>query len=653
MAQRSNFFLYRVLIILTVVGLLLTPLSRTTAIFETLGDLLSLGANTVRELQEAIQLAGGEVRTTLEQLDGTLRDLLGELEKTYQNNLNITLDSVDALTRNKILELESLMLTVNEQLQGDIRLISDEAKGVLREAALRARVLSDDIKRDLQDVVVVAGETGVFLIERTAENIVIVASVILLAIGIIIFVGILLRGGVKATGLPAILGYGLVLLYIAFFGALVVLPQFRGFVMSRTGIGLKERLETTINQPSIFAVMPDTIRVGESQEIEIWGSQLISDTEQPTVTIAGNPVPIAAISRDRIVLDVSDVSALAAQAAGAVENLAQVDNLFIGRDLATDLQLIEPVPFDGTIIGEFRNPIDLIDLVNLDPVVTNDPATGGVELPAGSTTLKLDYPTHEDILTVVRIQPPVPPVQPADLRISAFTITPSGLVRNQNATATITIRNDGGTEATNFLLRWKPTAAHPGLSTNVPSLAPNAGQTFTFNQAYLTVGTFDSVVTVDELNRVAESNEANNSSIRSVAVAEQPPRQARVTVTFTGVTVHDDADPWPKGEGEVSLTFDVNGTTGRFPNSGSSGISSGSTESFTRTFTVTVAEGETLNVFVNGKEGDDDSGDDLMGTVNARYTTGQNWGSGSHNERSTCPDGCYTIHYTVTVAFIN
>jgi hypothetical protein len=138
-----------------------------------------------------------------------------------------------------------------------------------------------------------------------------------------------------------------------------------------------------------------------------------------------------------------------------------------------------------------------------------------------------------------------------------------------------------------------------------------------------------------------------------VAVAEQPPRQARVTVQFTGVTVHDDADPWPKGSGEVWLTFDVNGSTGRFPNSGTTDIDSGSTKSFTRTFIVTIAEGENLNVFVNGKEDDDDSDDDQMGTVSKTFTTGQNWGSGTHNDKSTCPDGCYTIHYTVSVAFIN
>ena len=162
MAKRQTLFWQRLIILLVVLSMLLGPVA-SAGVFQTIGDFLSLGANTVRELQKAIQEAGGEVRATLEELDGILGDLLDDLQKTYQDNLNITLDSVDALTRNKLLEVESLMLNVNEILQGDITQIGDEAKSVIQDATLRLRTLSSDIKSDLQDVVIVAGETGVFL----------------------------------------------------------------------------------------------------------------------------------------------------------------------------------------------------------------------------------------------------------------------------------------------------------------------------------------------------------------------------------------------------------------------------------------------------------------------------------------------------------
>jgi hypothetical protein len=254
---------------------------------------------------------------------------------------------------------------------------------------------------------------------------------------------------------------------------------------------------------------------------------------------------------------------------------------------------------------------------------------------------------------VVRVIEPTPIPLPPDLRITRFVVSPSGLVENQNARASITIQNSGGLEARNFAIRWKPTPTHPGLTNNVTSLMPGASQTFSFNHAYVNRGTFDSVATVDPLNRVAESDESNNDQQVRVTVAEEPPRQARVTVQFTQVTVHDDADPWPKGAGEVKLEMSVNGQTKKFPNSGTTKISSGASKSFTRTFQLTLNEGDTLNLFVNGREGDSDSSDDRMGTVSRTYRTSQNWGAGSHSERSTCPDGCYTIHYTITVQFLN
>ena len=567
MKIRANPMWWRVVVVVVVIGMLLGPATRTGAIFQTIGDFLSLGANTVRELQEAIQLAGGEVRQTLEELEGILGDLLAELEETYQDNLNVTIDSLDAVTRNKLLEVESIMLSVNEMIQDDIRLIGDEVRQTLQEATLQARILADDIKGDLQDVVIVAGETGVFLIERTTENIIIIASVVLLAIGIIVFVVVLLRRGVTSAGFAAILGYVLILAYIAFFGAIVLSPQLRGQVIATTGIGLRDRLETVINQPSIFAVIPNTINIGETDEIDIWGSQLLPEGEEPAITIADVAVPTSAISRDRIVLDVSSVVAAAAQAASApVEALASAANLVIGRDLASDLELAPALPVDKTI-RDLQNPIapgleNLFDLIPLDPGLFDEP---GLELPEGSATLKLDYENHQDITTVVRVIEPTPLPLPPDLRITRFVVTPSGLVENQNARASITIQNSGGTEARNFAIRWKPTPTHPGLTNNVSSLLPGASQTFTFNHAYVNRGAFDSVATVDPLNRVAESDEGNNDRQVRVTVAEEPPRQSRVTIQFTGVTVHDDADPWPKGAGEIRFEFSANGQTSRFP----------------------------------------------------------------------------------------
>ena len=134
-----------------------------------------------------------------------------------------------------------------------------------------------------------------------------------------------------------------------------------------------------------------------------------------------------------------------------------------------------------------------------------------------------------------------------------------------------------------------------------------------------------------------------------------PPRRACVGVTFTQITVHDDADP--AGSGELWLDFNISGQTGRWPSSGTKGVDSGKTYAINQRFERIITEGEKLTIFVNGTDEDnpgfptfDDH--DPMGTVSKEFVSANGWGSGSHSDRSTCPDGCYTIHYTIVVSWL-
>src|SRR6478672_4012190 len=115
------------------------PVAPTAGILQTLGDFLSLGANTVREVQQAIQIAGQEARDTLQQLNDEMTGLISTLEKTYQNNLNITLNSLDSVTRTKLVELQSLIDQVNSTLQADIGLVQQASKDIIRTAGQEIR----------------------------------------------------------------------------------------------------------------------------------------------------------------------------------------------------------------------------------------------------------------------------------------------------------------------------------------------------------------------------------------------------------------------------------------------------------------------------------------------------------------------------------
>jgi hypothetical protein len=559
--------------------------SNRASVLQTVGDFLSLGANTVREIQEAIQLATGEARNLLEELQGQLTELLAEISQTYQDNLNITINSLDDVTRGKLLELQSVLDNVNEKLQEDIRLISDEAQEVIRTASREVQEATLTLEQSLTNVIVVGGETAAFILDVAVFNAILIIALVLLAIGLLIFVWLLFSKRFP-SGLAGVLAFIFIIAYVGVFGALILVPTARVTLMTFTGVGLKQRLETVTNQPRVIGVVPESILLGTTREVEVWGSGLLPDNQAPTVKIANSTMPLNASSDEQIVANVTSLSAL-----------------------------------------------------------------------DGSTNLSLEYPERDPITAVVRIIVPTPVPQPADLLITSFTINPASPVQRQNARATVTIRNAGGVAARNFIMRWKATASEAGDAVTVPQLAPGQSQTFNFDHSYINTGTFDSVVAVDTLNSVAESNEGNNNQTRTITVQPAPPRQARVVVTFTQITIESDADPFAAGE--LWLDMNLNGQTGRFPSSGTRDMNDGDTLNINQSFTFTLQEGrDSLNIFVNGTDEDSPGfpafdNHDPMGTVSRVFSSGGQWGAGSHSDRSTCPDGCYVLHYTITTTFLN
>ncbi len=551
---------------------------------QTIGDFLSLGANTARELQNAIQLATGEARAILEELNGNLNTLISTLSQTYRDNLYVTLDSLDAATHSKLLELKGMIDQINEQLQQDIMLASQEAQNVIRRASLEIRRATFELEQSVKNTIIVAGETGVYVVDRAVYDGILFASLILLGLGLLLFIWLLFSRRVP-SGWARYAVIGFMAAYLALFGAMALVPPVRAYAMTFTGVGLQQRLEVVKPQPRILDTFPDTVIIGKTKELEIWGTTLFPENHSPSVKIAGTPVPVNASDDKRVVANVS-----------------------------------------------------------------------GLNLPDGSRDVVLAYDGRDGPREVVKFFRLTPTPAPPDLIISNYTIDPPSPVARGNARATITVRNQGsGPVSKSFAVRWIPGSTILPKDTQVGNLGAGQSQTFTFDYSYLTPGRVDAVAIVDPLNFVTETSEGNNSLTRSFNVQPAPQRRARVGVTFTQITVHDDADP--AAAGEIWLNFNISGQTGRWPESGTKSVNSGNTLTINKRFEVILTETESLSVYVNGTDEDnpgfplfDDH--DAMGSVNRPYNTGQEWGKGSHSERSTCPDGCYTIHYNIDVTFL-
>ncbi len=539
---------------------------------QTVGGILSIGINILDELKEAIRVAGDETRATLETLRDVLETLLDTLETTYQDNLNITLNSLDDATRKKLLEVEDLVTNINQQLQADIKLASQEAQTVIKTATKEIADLSSELEQSLKEVIVVGGKTAAYLIDRSTYNIILVVSLIFLGVGLLLFIWLLFSRRLP-RGLRRTLVFFLMSLYLTSFTRLVFVPHFRGQVMAFTGVGLEKSLTKVKSEPSIFEIIPEVITLEKTREIAIWGDTLLLNGEPPQVTIAGHEVEVKAFSNTKIVLDVAKL-----------------------------------------------------------------------KIAEGSTNLALTYDKKPQLLAVVSVKNLA---LPPDLTITSLTTNPSKPLQKRNTQVTISVKNLGNTEANNFILEWKPSANTPSKIIRVNSIKPGKSKDFSDNFSYPNLGIFDTVATVDSSQVVAESNEANNSITKQITVKQRPLRKAKVTVNLKKVTIENDSD-FP-GNGEIDLSFDINGKQSSWYHKNAE---SGKSYTLKKVFNLTLNESEKLKIYISGFDKDPGT-DDSMGIVNKEFSASNNWGKGNHNHRSSCPKGCYTIHYTISVNWID
>ena len=226
---------------------------------------------------------------------------------------------------------------------------------------------------------------------------------------------------------------------------------------------------------------------------------------------------------------------------------------------------------------------------------------------------------------------------------------PNETIRGSKTTATITVRNLGIYPADAFFVKWQLDQENPaGPVLKIDGLNPGDSKTVTLEATYFKAGTFKSVAIVDFFKQVAESNEDNNTS--NVETITVNPRQTKVKVTFTKLHVHSDADDI--GTGEWDMNFVVNGEKHPYSNHDAD---SGHTypedpdATLLAPIEVTLIESQPLSIFVNGLDDDSPLGPDQLGFVLKVFGASNNYGAGDHSDKSSCPDGCYTIDYTIEI----
>jgi len=147
-------------------------------------------------------------------------------------------------------------------------------------------------------------------------------------------------------------------------------------------------------------------------------------------------------------------------------------------------------------------------------------------------------------------------------------------------------------------------------------------------------------------------------------LAASSKRYVCVQATVDKIEVHDDTDP--VGSGELWFWFSIVGDSGRvqfgggsvrFPDEGTLDWSSGGTYDVDKSIEACQSlpfgpdnPSRDLTLVIEGWDDDMPSvGNDHLGKAEVTYDDVWSWTNhtGSYSTRSTCPDGCFTVYYTI------
>ncbi|HWI51507.1 MAG TPA: hypothetical protein VNT01_05120, partial [Symbiobacteriaceae bacterium] len=236
------------------------------------------------------KLAGGLVNDTIDKAEGAAKDvmreaaaqiskLISQLETTYGNALNTTLDSLDTFTGQQLAKIATLFDQINQKLMDDVAVIEQAVLDLLKQVD---QMIQQTISR-IEDLIVVGVRGATFVIDKTTYNAAFLIAVVLIAVGLIVFTKLLWSGKVP-RGWVRVVALGFMAFYLLLFSALLV-PQTRVYAI--TMVGQADKLKEIGPGARIFTVTPAKIMKGSSQvDLTLIGANYDAGGA-PKVVIAG------------------------------------------------------------------------------------------------------------------------------------------------------------------------------------------------------------------------------------------------------------------------------------------------------------------------------------------------------------------------------
>ena len=316
----------------------------------TIGALLIVGKLAKDGIDDSISKVDDATRERLAQARVEIERIIKLIDEKYKDNLNLTIESLDDLVGKQFTRVYQLISEINQEIQRTIGVIEETAVRVIERAAAELRQSIDYIEKKVEQIVIVAAESGVWVIDNVWETIISVVALLFLS-GLLLLIYAQVAAIVRTEKLPSrirLLSLGG--LSLALFGigmALLLSKPIRLFVMTRATSSLQERLRTSI-EPQIYDTFPNTLAEGKERELKIVGSNL--PNVKPVVKVGAVDVAVKSFSENFVVVTVSGASAtqngsqpVVLQYAGLKKTLSSlVEFIGPGPDLVIESLVVRP-----------------------------------------------------------------------------------------------------------------------------------------------------------------------------------------------------------------------------------------------------------------------------------------------------------------------
>ena len=247
----------------------------------TIGGVLGVGKLTQGLVNDTIDKAEGAAKDVMREAAAQISKLLQQIESTYGDALNTTLDSLDSFTGQQLARLAALFDQINQKLMEDVAVIQQAVIDLLQQV----NQMVQQVLTRLEDLIVVGVRGATFVIDKTTYNMAFLIAVVLLAIGLLIFTGLLWKGKVP-KGWVRVVALSFMAFYILLFSALLV-PQTRVYAI--TMVGQADKLKDIGSGARIFAVTPARVFRGATVDLTLVGAHFHVNGD-PMVVIAGQEV---------------------------------------------------------------------------------------------------------------------------------------------------------------------------------------------------------------------------------------------------------------------------------------------------------------------------------------------------------------------------